>query len=69
MKNKILDFLYDQVQQNKIPQIKKGMVEDLEGFINTLIAEDEAAKMAMRMAERAKQSNDAEMVEGGIVGE
>ena len=49
---KCLDFLYEQVQANKIPQIKKGMVEDLEHFATSLLDEIESRKVADRMAQQ-----------------
>jgi len=66
LKSQILEFLYDQVSQNKIPQIKKGMVEDLEGFIAKLLAELESARAAERMTmqkpdvEKGEEKNDTE---------
>jgi len=65
IKSKILAFLYDQVQQNKIPQIKKGMVEDLEIFIMDLLAEQEAHIAASRMIQHPNKviqedSNEAD---------
>jgi hypothetical protein len=54
LRNEILNFLYNQVQENKIPQLKKGMVEDLENFINYLLSRKEAEVMAERMRQRAQ---------------
>lgn len=49
IKPKSLDFLYKWVSENKIPQIKKGMVEDLEAFAVAMLAEVESARSAERM--------------------
>jgi len=49
VKPKALEFLYKWVSENKIPQIKKGMVEDLEALINSKLAEAEYNKTASRM--------------------
>jgi hypothetical protein len=49
LKAKALEFLYRWVSENKIPQIKKGMVEDLEALIDNQLAEAEYSKTASRM--------------------
>ena len=49
LRTQILQFLYDQVQQNKIPQIKKGQVEDFLSFINNILADKEAKQIETRM--------------------
>ena len=49
LKGKILDFLYKQAEDNKIPYIKKGMVEDLEQFVTGILADVDAQKSADRM--------------------
>lgn len=59
IKAKCLTFLYAQVSKGNIPQIKKGMVEDLEGFIEGIKAEEQAQAMAKRM------QLDAEKKEAG----
>ncbi len=53
MRAKILDFLYDQVSQKKIPHIRPGMVEEFEEFIQKLLADQEISKMSDRMAQQA----------------
>lgn len=49
MRNKILAFLYEQVNQGKIPQIRKGMLEDFEKFVTDLLAEDELTRSSTQM--------------------
>lgn len=49
LKSKCLDFLYAQVTKGNMPQIRKGMVEDLEAFIEGLRAKDQADQMAKRL--------------------
>ena len=49
LKAKILEFLYEQVTTNKIPQIKKGLVEDLEKFVTSVLAEREMSQASQRM--------------------
>ena len=49
IKEQILQFLYKQVQKNKIPNINKGMVEELEAFVMALIADAESRRSADRM--------------------
>lgn len=46
---KILSFLYKQVEQGKIPHIRKGMPEDLEAFVLSVMSEVEALKSAAKM--------------------
>lgn len=60
LKEKILVFLYEQVQEKKIPQIKPNMVEDFEKFIVSLLAEQEAYESAHRMKAKSegKESNE-----------
>lgn len=49
MRSKCLEFLYKWINDNKIVMIKKGMVEDLEVFLRTTLADFEAFKSAERM--------------------
>lgn len=49
LKARVLAFLYTWTEENKIPNIRKGMVEDLEQFITTLQSETEIQKSAERM--------------------
>lgn len=53
LRTSILDFLYQQVQENKIPQIKKGMVEDLEAFVLNLINTQKAQVFYERMSSQS----------------
>ena len=46
---KILEFLYQQVEKNNIPHIRKSMVKEFSGFISGILAEQEAAKVVARM--------------------
>lgn len=55
LRQRILDFLYEQVKSNKISQIKKGMVEEFEAFIEGIFAEKEAAKSAERVLQTRQQ--------------
>ena len=48
-KSKCLEFLYAQVSKGNMPQIRKGMVEDLEAFIEEMRADEQAEQMAKRM--------------------
>lgn len=63
LKQHILDFLYNQVQKNNIPQIRKGMVEDVEAFILTLIAQEEARQAAFRMEAQSREEEDESEVQ------
>ena len=56
MRDKILQFLYEQVKANKIPQIKKGMVEEFEEFISNLIASKDENRVAEKMMEKMTNS-------------
>ncbi len=49
IKSKCLEFLYSQVSKGNMPQIRKGMVEDLEAFVEGLKAKDQAEQMAKRL--------------------
>lgn len=49
IKSKCLEFLYNQVSKGNMPQIRKGMVEDLEAFVEGLKAKDQADQMAKRL--------------------
>jgi len=46
---KILEFLYQQVEKNNIPHIRKSMVKEFSVFISGVLAEQEAAKVVARM--------------------
>lgn len=56
-KSKCLEFLYAQVSKGNMPQIRKGMVEDLEAFIEGMRAEEQARAMAKRMELEAQEQN------------
>jgi len=49
IKAKSLEFLYGQVSKGNMPQIRKGMVEDLVSFIEGIKADEQAQQMAKRM--------------------
>lgn len=49
LKQKVLDFLHEQLEANKIPHIRKGMVEDFEKFIQGLLAEQQTGRAANKM--------------------
>lgn len=49
LKERVLQFLYKQVEDNKIPNIRKGMVEDFEGFVLAELARVESNKLAARL--------------------
>ena len=49
LRSKILGFLYEQVDQGKIPNIRKGMAEDFEVFVTNLLSDREVHKSADRM--------------------
>ena len=60
LKSKCLAFLYAQVSKGNVPQIKKGMVEALEAFIEGLKADEQAKQMAKRMQlEQQEQAKEA----------
>lgn len=56
IKSKCLDFLYAQVSKGNMPQIRKGMVEDLEAFVEGLKAQTQAEQMAKRLQLNAEQA-------------
>jgi len=56
IKAKGLEFLYGQVSKGNIPQIKKGMLEDLLGFVEGLKAEEQARQMARRFEQISKEA-------------
>lgn len=61
IKSKCLEFLYAQVSKGNMPQIRKGMVEDLEAFVEGLKAQAQAEQMAKRLqltAEQAAEKKD-----------
>jgi hypothetical protein len=59
IKAKGLDFLYAQVSKGNIPQIKKGMLEDLLAFIEGIKAEEQAQQMAKRMLAQEQAVKEA----------
>jgi len=59
IKARVLAFLYKQVQEGKIPQIRKGMVEEFEGFVSSEITLIESKQMANRMAATAAQAEES----------
>lgn len=55
IEEKVLKFLYLQVQSKKIPHIRPGMVEDFVGFINGIFTDIQAKKTAERVAIKQAQ--------------
>jgi hypothetical protein len=49
IKSKCLEFLYAQVSKGNMPQIRKGMVEDLELFVENIRANDQSKRIVDRM--------------------
>lgn len=62
IEDKVLKFLYNQVQAKKIPHIRPGMVEDFVGFINGILMEQQAQKTAERVAAQQAKMNTKEEV-------
>lgn len=61
LRKKVLEFLYDQVNQGKIPHIRKGMVEDLEVFVTSVLEEQQVKQVSDRMLDQtAKESPEKE---------
>jgi len=61
LKSKILTFLYEQVSLGKIPQIRKGMVEDFEQFVTSILSEREISRSTKRMMDtKALEEEDVE---------
>lgn len=50
LQNDVLSFLYKWVNENKIPQIKKGMAEDLIQLVADINAKEESEKASARFA-------------------
>lgn len=57
LKIKILEFLHQQLNKNNLTNIRKGMCEDVEAFILSILAEVEEQKVANKMvkAEPSKE--------------
>lgn len=55
-----LEFWYAQVSKGNIPQIKKGMLEDLIAFIEGIKAEEQAQQMAKRMLAQEQAVKEAD---------
>ena len=60
LKIRILEFLYKQVNDGKIPQIRKGMVEEFDEFVSKEINAQQMANMANRMASVAAEKKKEE---------
>lgn len=59
LKGKCLEFLYGQVSKGNIPNgIRKGMVEELVGFVEGLKATEQAQQMAKRMQAQIEEKKD-----------
>lgn len=63
LKAKCLQFLYGQVSKGNMPQIRKGMVEDLEAFIEGMRSEEQAKQMAKRFEQIQEQAGKSEVVD------
>lgn len=62
IKSKCLEFLYGQVSKGNMPQIRKGMVEDLEAFVEGLRAAEQAQQMAKRFEQISKDAGTTKEV-------
>lgn len=60
IKAKGLEFLYAQVAKGNIPHIKKGMLEDLIAFVESIKAEEQAQQMAKRMLAQEQAVKEAD---------
>lgn len=58
LKQKVLAFLHEQLEANKIPHIRKGMVEDFEKFIQGLLAEQQTNRAADKMIAQKQESEE-----------
>ena len=58
LKQRILTFLHDQLEANKIPHIRKGMVEDFEQFVQALLAEQQTIRAADKMIAQKPEQED-----------
>lgn len=62
LKERVLEFLYKQVSENKIPTIRKGMVEDFERFVIYELAEAESMRLSVKM--RQETSAKIQLIDG-----
>lgn len=60
LKQEILSLLYQWVTDKKIPQIRGGMVEDLEAFTLSVLAQKELKVSAERMISNKEQGEKSE---------
>lgn len=58
-----LEQLYTWVSEKKIPHIRAGMVEDLEGLILKVLADTEARLSAQRTISRAEAQSEPQTQE------
>lgn len=59
LRRKTLEFLHTWVNKNNIAGIRKGMVEELEGFILATAAEVEVGNVTKRMEAQKPVTTDA----------
>jgi hypothetical protein len=54
---KCLLFLYKQVEEGKIPQLKKGMAQDLHRFVSDQLAKKEEEAAIHKMIENSSNAD------------
>lgn len=59
LRTKCMQFLYKWVTDGKIPQIRKGQVEELQSLILNELAAAEIAKSTAKMMAAEKETKDA----------
>jgi hypothetical protein len=54
-RTRCMQFLYNWVSKGHTSNLRKGMVEELQAFVNAEIANDQAQKMAARAEAQTQQ--------------
>ncbi len=50
LRSKVRDFLHKWLNDNKIPHIRKGMVEEMEQFVNSELSDAQIRQITEKMA-------------------
>lgn len=58
LNDKVLRFLHKWINEGKVANVRKGMVEDLQNFVTSILADQEASRAAARMQQSMEQSTE-----------
>jgi hypothetical protein len=62
LKARCLEFLYGQLSKGNLSQIRKGMAEELEAFVEEIRADDQAKRISERVQGQQQAQASKELI-------